>query len=95
MLEIGPGPDGKPVYQMVTVHLKGGFTPWRADFARAWGPGDYGVPELFYRPEVERANEHELAIKGGAAGVQTATMEQEPALEDVLQQSTTPDVQTP
>jgi hypothetical protein len=69
MLELGPGPDGKPVYQMVTVHLRGGFSPWRAEFARAWDPGVYETPEVFYRPTIERANEHEIAMRGNTSTI--------------------------
>ncbi len=74
MLELPPGPDGQPVYQMVTVHLRGGFSPWRAEFARAWGPGDNSPPEYFYRPEIDRANEHDIAMR--ASATQPATLSQ-------------------
>jgi hypothetical protein len=57
MPELGMGPDGKPVYQKVTVKLTGGFEPWRVTYARAWSPGVDATPEPYFLPEIERTNQ--------------------------------------
>lgn len=44
MRELPPGPDGKPVYQMITVRLEGYYNAWRAVHARTWGAGDFPSP---------------------------------------------------
>jgi hypothetical protein len=57
MPELGIGPDGKPVYQKITVKLTGGFEPWRVIHARAWDPGVDAVPEPYYLPDIERTDQ--------------------------------------
>jgi len=47
-LELGPGPDGMPVYQGVEVFLEGRWGPWRVTGRRVWAPGSIEVPALNY-----------------------------------------------
>jgi hypothetical protein len=58
--EMGMGPDGKPVYQKVTVSLTGGFEPWRVVHARAWEPGDV-APEPYFLPDIERIDQYKFS----------------------------------
>jgi hypothetical protein len=49
--EFGPGPNGQPVYQGMTVYLDGGWRSWHVVRRAAWEPGVLPVPELaFYEP---------------------------------------------
>ncbi|CAG0962058.1 hypothetical protein PHYC_00779 [Phycisphaerales bacterium] len=57
MPEVGPGADGKPVYQMVTVRLEGGVEPWRVIHARAWAPEGVEIPAGYPMPDVERVDQ--------------------------------------
>lgn len=57
MPELGKGPDGKPVYQKVTVRLQGGLEPWRAIHARAWEPGADEAPDYYFVPDMERVDQ--------------------------------------
>ncbi|MBL8999511.1 MAG: hypothetical protein JNK25_00065 [Phycisphaerae bacterium] len=57
MPELPPGPDGKPVYQTVTVRLKGSIEPWYVVHARAWEPGIDPLPTPYFLPDVERVNQ--------------------------------------
>lgn len=57
MPEIGPGANGEPVYQTVTVRLKGAMEPWYVVHARAWEPGIDPVPEPYFLPDVERIDQ--------------------------------------
>jgi hypothetical protein len=57
MPELGAGPDGKPVYQNVTVRLEGGFEPWRVLHARAWDPGSDDAPDYYFVPNMERVEQ--------------------------------------
>lgn len=61
MPELGLAPDGKPVYQKITVRLEGGFEPWRVVHARAWAPGAESPPEFFFVPETDRIDEWDIA----------------------------------
>jgi hypothetical protein len=58
MPELGLGPDGKPVYQKVTVKLTGGFEPWRVIHARAWEPGVEATPDPYFLPDIERVDQY-------------------------------------
>lgn len=51
--ELGSRPDGQPVYQCITLHVEGGFQPWRVIRFQAWEPGVVPVPEYYYLPAVE------------------------------------------
>ncbi len=51
--ELGSRPDGQPVYQCITLHIEGGFQPWRVIRFQAWEPGVVQVPEYYYVPAVE------------------------------------------
>lgn len=62
MPEMGPGADGKPVYQTVTVRLEGGMEPWRVVHARAWPPSDVVIPPPYYLPDVERIEQYKWQI---------------------------------
>jgi hypothetical protein len=65
MPELAPGPDGKPVYQTVTLKMEGGFAPqWHVMHARAWEPGLDALPELYYVPDEERINQYKLTVHG-------------------------------
>jgi hypothetical protein len=72
--ELGPGPDGKPIYQTITVRLEGGLDPWRVVHARAYDPGFAEVPEPYPIPELDRVDQYEItaaedrAYKPGLAG---------------------------
>jgi hypothetical protein len=63
MPEMGNGPDGKPVYQKVTVKLTGGFEPWRVIHARAWDPGVDATPEPYFLPDIERVDQYTFSQK--------------------------------
>lgn len=63
MPEVGPGPDGKPVYQMVTLRLEGGLQPWRVVHARAWEPDGVEVPPPYYMPAEERVDQFEATME--------------------------------
>lgn len=58
MPEVGPGPDGKTVYQLVTVRLEGGTEPWHVVHARAYPHEDAVVPPPYFLPEVERVDQY-------------------------------------
>lgn len=60
MPELGKGPDGRTIYQPVTVRLEGGFSPWRVVHARIWNPGDEAEPPSFFLPEVDRTDQFEF-----------------------------------
>lgn len=65
MPELPPGPDGKPIYQTVTLKMEGGFAPsWRVVHARAWEPGLDPIPELYYIPDEDRINQYNLTVHG-------------------------------
>jgi hypothetical protein len=65
MPELPPGPDGKPVYQTVTLKMRGGVGPWRVLHARAWPPGIDPVPQPFLLPDQERINQYEFSTRAG------------------------------
>ncbi len=64
MPELPAGPDGKPVYQTVTLKMSGGFGPWRVLHARAWPPGIDPMPEPYLLPDEERINQYDFSTKG-------------------------------
>lgn len=57
-IESSPG-GGGPVYQMITVILHGGFSPWRVVHGRAWEPGAHPVPPVYYIPGTDRPDQYE------------------------------------
>jgi hypothetical protein len=57
MPELGPGPDGKPIYQMVTVRLEGGTEPWHVIHVRAHAYQDAVVPAPYFIPQSERTDQ--------------------------------------
>jgi hypothetical protein len=59
MPELGNDPQGRTVYQPVTVRLEAGFQPWRVVHARIWNPGDEVEPPPYFLPEVDRPDEFE------------------------------------
>ncbi|GJQ28991.1 MAG: hypothetical protein HBSAPP03_08750 [Phycisphaerae bacterium] len=63
MPELGPGPDGKPIYQVVTVRLEGGMSPWRVVHARAWEPQGVEIPPAYYLPLEERVDQFEATME--------------------------------
>lgn len=63
MPELGPGEDGKPTYQLVTVRLEGGMTPWRVVHARAWEPDGVEVPPAYYMPLEERVDQFDATME--------------------------------
>jgi len=65
--ELGLGPDGRPIYQMVTVRLEGGFKPWRVIHARAWEPGDNEPPAFNPIPAVENVEQFKMTRRAEAA----------------------------
>lgn len=48
--EMGPGPDGRPVYQGVTVKLRGGVRPWTVIGSKTWSMGSMPAMALNYAP---------------------------------------------
>lgn len=68
MPELGLGPDGKTVYQMVTVRLDrdGLAGPWRVIHGRAWEPGWGDVPEFYFVPDVDRWDQWEVSTQAEA-----------------------------
>lgn len=64
MPELPPGPDGKPVYQTVTLKMTGGLGPWRVLHARAWPPGIDPVPEPYMLPDEERIDQYKFSTRG-------------------------------
>lgn len=54
---LGSRPDGQPVYQCITLHIEGGFTPWHVIRYQEWEPGVVPVPEYYYIPGAERPDE--------------------------------------
>ncbi len=87
--ELGPGPDGKPIYQKITLTLKREFnTTWRVVYGRTWSPGDDTPPELYYVPAEDDPNQYALSMqelrqRGGATLSQQGTGEVAPASEEV------------
>ncbi len=63
MPELGIGPDGKPVYQRVTLHLEGGNKPWTVAYARSWNPGDERAPAFYYLPEYDDPNQYAITTR--------------------------------
>ncbi|MBX3409386.1 MAG: hypothetical protein KF859_05820 [Phycisphaeraceae bacterium] len=57
MLELPPGPDGKPIYQTITCRLEGRFMNWRVVHARAWTPGLDPLPQPYFVPDIERTDQ--------------------------------------
>lgn len=51
--ELGPGPDGKPVYQGITLRIEGGLHPWRVVRHQVWEVGTIQLPELYFCPGSE------------------------------------------
>jgi len=64
MPELPAGPDGKPVYQTVTLKMTGGFGPWRVLHARAWEPGLDPIPEPYFVPATERIDQYDVTVHG-------------------------------
>ncbi|HYE02988.1 MAG TPA: hypothetical protein VD963_07110 [Phycisphaerales bacterium] len=68
------GPGGEPLYQAVTVNLRGGFKPWGVTSHHVWTVGALPVPPLHYLgdgPEAmtrPREAEDEAASPPDAAG---------------------------
>lgn len=48
--EMGKGPDGKPVYQGITVTLRGGLKPWTYVSHQTWSMGSMPALTLNYLP---------------------------------------------
>lgn len=62
MPELGIGMDGKPIYQVVTVRLEGGFEPWHVVHARGWQVGESELPAPYMMPEVDRVDQYEFTM---------------------------------
>lgn len=56
VIAMNPGPDGQPVYQGVTVFLRGGQHPWKVERHRVFPMGLMDVPARTYHPAVVRAD---------------------------------------
>lgn len=63
MPEVGEGPTGKPVYQLITVHLEGGMKPWNVVYARSWPAGQISAPEYSFVPAVDDPNQFIITQK--------------------------------
>ncbi|HYF15811.1 MAG TPA: hypothetical protein VD971_12150 [Phycisphaerales bacterium] len=63
MVELGSTPDN-PIYQKVTVRLEGGIEPWHVQHARAWAPGEAELPEHFFVPAVDHADQYRITARG-------------------------------
>lgn len=58
MFELGTTPDGRPIYQLVEVHLTGPFQ-WRVELGRSRSePGLTPTPDPWFLPEVDNPNEY-------------------------------------
>jgi len=62
MFEYPARGDGSPVYQCVTVHMEGGFQPWRVAGTQTREPGVVPVPDYYFLPETEFPD-HEERIR--------------------------------
>lgn len=62
MPELGPGTDGRPIYQLVTVRLDGGFEPWHVIHARAFEPNSAEVPEPYFLPAEDRVDQYDYQL---------------------------------
>lgn len=62
MFEYPARPDGSLVYQCVTVHMEGGFSPWRVVGTQTREPGVIPVPDYYFLPATEFP-EHEERIR--------------------------------
>lgn len=51
--ELGPAPNGKPVYQGITLRIEGGLHPWRVTRHQVWEVGTIQLPELYFCPGSE------------------------------------------
>ncbi len=54
VLSLGTGPDGKPVYQALTVKMRGGLQYWRVTSHRVWSIGAVSAPPPNYVPQEVR-----------------------------------------
>src|SRR5262249_20624546 len=63
MFEMGPGPDGKPIYQAVTVHLEGRFEPWHVVFGRSLEAGTVPTPAPYFLPEQDDPNQYRTWLR--------------------------------
>jgi hypothetical protein len=64
MPELPPGPDGKLVYQTVTLKMAANIGSWRVVHARAFEPGLDPVPEPYYVPDIERGDQYQQTVHG-------------------------------
>lgn len=62
MFEYPARGDGSMVYQCVTVHMEGGFQPWRVAGTQTREPGVVPVPDYYFLPESEFPD-HEERIR--------------------------------
>lgn len=46
----GNTPDSTPITQGITLHLRGGVSPWRVTSHTTWTPGALAVPPINYVP---------------------------------------------
>lgn len=67
MFEYPRREDGSWVYQCVTVHLEGGFQPWRVTGTQTREPGVVPIPDYYFVPESEFP-EHEERIRRSRSG---------------------------
>lgn len=58
MPELGTDPEGKTLYQLVTVRLEGGTEPWHVVHARAHTGQQTALPAPYFMPETERVDQY-------------------------------------
>jgi hypothetical protein len=51
--ELGLNGKGQPVYEGITLHMEGGFQPWRVVRWQTWEVGVIDTPELYFCPSQE------------------------------------------
>ena len=66
-VEYGADAEGMPIYQGMTLTIRGGLQPWRVTHRRTWSPGTLKVPSLHYDGHYEQAIEDNKAAKAAAA----------------------------
>lgn len=51
--ELGVNSRGQPAYEGVTLHMEGGFQPWRVVRWQTWEVGVIDTPEMYFCPAEE------------------------------------------
>jgi hypothetical protein len=77
MFELGPAPDGRPIYQLIEVHLRGPFQ-WDVVLGRSRSePGLVPVPGPWFVPATDNPNEFRDWARAEAGGLPPVVIEPE------------------